>query len=133
MTNIELAKRYVSLVEDQRSTFESVRALLHDDLVWREMPNRFAPDGRSNSLAGVAEAWKKGREAVVDQKYEIRSAIADGDTVVLELTWRGTMAKTLGPFAAGTRLRAEVATIMRFSQGKIISQTDYPCYHPIAS
>ena len=56
MTNIELAKRYVSLVEDPRSTFESVRALMHGDLVWREMPNRFAPDGRSNSLAGVAEA-----------------------------------------------------------------------------
>jgi ketosteroid isomerase-like protein len=133
MTNIEVAKRYVGLVENPASTFEEIRGLMHDDLVWREMPNRFAPEGRSNSLAGVAAAWRKGREAVIDQVYEIRSAIGDGDTVVLELSWRGTMARDLGPFKAGTHLGAELATIMRFSHGKIISQTDYPCYHPIAS
>jgi len=133
MTNIELAKRYVALVENPSSTFDEIRALLHDDLQWREMPNRFAPNGRTNTLAGVAEAWRKAREAVIDQMYEIHRAIGEGDTVVLELSWRGKMAKDLGPFAAGTALRAELATIMRFSHGKIIGQTDYPCYHPIAS
>jgi hypothetical protein len=133
MTNLELARHYVSLVADPASTFEQVRELYGDDLEWREMPSLFAPEGRTNTLAGVAEAWRKGREVVVDQAYEIRSAYADGDVVVLELSWRGRMKKTLGPFDRGTRLRAELVTILRFGHGKIISQTDYPCYHPIAS
>jgi len=133
VTNIELARRYVSLVADPASTFEQIRELYADDLEWREMPNLFAPLGRTNTLTGVAEALREGREAVIDQAYEIRSAFADGDVVVLELSWRGTMARSLGPFSRGTRLRAELVSIMRFGHGKIISQTDYPCYHPIAS
>ena len=133
MTNIDLARRYVSLVANPTSAFEQIRELYADELEWREMPNLFAPNGRTNTLAGVAEAWRKGREAVVDQVYDVRNAIADGDTVVLELSWQGTMKKTLGPFERGTRLRAELVSIMRFSHGKIVSQTDYPCYHPIAS
>jgi hypothetical protein len=70
---------------------------------------------------------------VIDQANEIRSAFADGDIVVLELSWRGTMATRLGPFSRGTRLRAELVSILRFGHGKITSQTDYPCYHPIGS
>jgi predicted ester cyclase len=133
VTNIDLARRYVSLVANPASTFDEIREMYADALEWREMPNLFAPNGRTNTLAGVAAAWRKGREAVIDQVYDIRSAIADGDIVVLELSWQGTMKKTLGPFDRGTRLRAELVSIMRFSHGKIISQTDYPCYHPIAT
>jgi len=133
VTHIDLARRYVSLVANPASTFDQIRAMYADELEWREMPNLFAPTGRTNTLSGVADAWRKGREAVIDQVYDIRSAIADGDIVVLELSWQGTMAKSLGPFDRGTRLRAELVTIMRFSHGKIIGQTDYPCYHPIAS
>ena len=132
-TNVDLAKRYVALVADSTSTFEQIREFYADDLEWREMPNLFAPQGRTNTLAGVADAWRKGREAVIDQDYEIRSAFADGDVVVLELSWRGTIARSLGPFSRGTKLRAELVSIMRFGHGKITSQTDYPCYHPIAS
>jgi ketosteroid isomerase-like protein len=133
VTNVDLARRYVALVADPSSSFDQIRELYADDLEWREMPNLFAPEGRTNTLAGVAEAWRRGREAVIDQAYEIRSAYADGDVVVLELSWRGKMKKTLGPFDRGTKLRAELVTIMRFSHGKITRQTDYPCYHPIAS
>jgi ketosteroid isomerase-like protein len=133
MTNAELARRYVALVENPASTFDEIRTLLHDDLLWREMPNRFAPTGRTNTLAGAAASWDRGREVVRDQQYEVRSVTASGDTVVLEVGWRGTIAKDLGPFAAGTRLAADLAMVMRFTDGKIVSQTDYPCYHPTAS
>src|SRR5262245_51774132 len=106
MTNLDLARRYVSLVANQTSTFEQIREIYADELEWREMPNLFAPNGRTTTLAGVAEAWRKGREAVIDQVYDIRNAIADGDTVVLEISWQGRMNNTLRPLHRGTRLRA---------------------------
>jgi hypothetical protein len=59
-TNVDLAKRYVALVADPESTFEQIRELYADDLEWREVPNLFALQGRTNTLAGVAEASRKG-------------------------------------------------------------------------
>jgi len=93
------------------------------------MPNRFAPAGRTNDRAGAEASWRKGRDAVHDQRYIVNGAVASGDTVVLEITWHGTVAKALGPFAAGTAHSAELAMFLRFENGRIVSQTDYLCYH----
>lgn len=41
------------------------------------------------------------------------------------------MAREIGPFAAGSRLSARLATFLRFREGKIMSQTDYLCYDPV--
>jgi ketosteroid isomerase-like protein len=49
--------------------------------------------------------------------------------VALEIEWQGALAKALGPFAAGTELRASVGIFLQLKDGKIVSQHDYPCYH----
>ena len=128
--NLELATKYIELVSRASATPEDLKDFLDEGIVWREMPNRFAPAGRTSDYATVLESWEKGREYLPEQTYTLRHAVASGDTVALEISWLGEVAKPLGPFPAGTRLGAQIAIFIRFRDGKIVSQTDYPCYQP---
>lgn len=129
--NLQLARQYIELVADPSSTLDDLRPLLDEQIVWREMPNRFAPTGRISDFSTAAASFQKGRELVPEQTYIIRHAIASGETVAMEISWTGLVGKEIGPFAAGTHLSAELATFLRFRDGKIVSQTDYLCYDPV--
>ena len=129
---LELARRYIGLVGDPSSTPDDLKAVLDEGVVWREMPNLFAPAGRVSDYAAACASFGKGREYLPEQTYTVRSAVAGGDTVALELSWAGEVAKSIGPFPAGTRLSAQVAIFLRLRGGKVVSQTDYICYEPTA-
>ena len=126
--NLELAKHYIEVVSNPAATLEDLKALLDETVVWQEMPNRFAPAGRTSDYAAGLANFEKGREYLPEQTYTLRHAIASGDIVALEVGWTGEVAKSIGPFPAGTRLSAQVAIFIRFRGGRIVRQTDYPCY-----
>jgi ketosteroid isomerase-like protein len=129
--NLETARRYLELVGSPSTRPEDLKAVLDEGLVWREMPNLFAPRGRVSDYATALASFGKGREYLPVQTYTLRHAVADGDTVALELSWEGEVAQAIGPFPAGSRLSARLAIFLRFRAGKIVSQTDYPCYDPV--
>jgi ketosteroid isomerase-like protein len=130
--NLELAGRYIEIVGNPSTGPEDLKAVLDEGLVWREMPNLFAPSGRVSDYATALASFGKGRQYLPEQTYTLRRAIAGGDSVALEVSWAGEVAKSIGPFAAGSRLSARIAIFLRFRDGKIVSQTDYPCYDPVA-
>ncbi len=130
--NLELAERYIRVVSDPLAVPEDLSAILDESVVWREMPNLFAPAGRVSDYAAARASFGKGREYLPEQTYVVRHAIASGDTVALELSWAGEVAKSIGPFPAGARLSAQIAIFLRLRGGKIVSQTDYICYEPAA-
>ena len=130
--NLELAKRYIELVSNPSTEPEDLKAVFDESLIWREMPNLFAPSGRVNDYATALASFGKGREYLPNQTYSLRQALASGDTVALEIGWAGEVAKSIGVFSAGTQLSAQLAIFLRIRDGKIMSQTDYPCYDPIA-
>lgn len=129
--NLRLAQKYLELFNNPATTKEDVKAYLDEGIVWREMPNRFAPAGRTSDYTAMGASWEKGRGYLPEQTYTLRHMIASGETVALEISWLGKMKKALGPFAADTQLSAQIAIFLRFRDGKIVSQTDYPCYDPI--
>lgn len=128
--NLEIVRRYIDLFSNPSTKSEDIRAMVDETVVWREMPNRFAPSGRVSDLKTGGGNFDRGREHLPEQTYTVTNQIACGDTVVLELTWTGKVARAIGPFAAGTELTAQVAMFLRLRGGKIISQTDYICYAP---
>ena len=130
--NLELARRYIELVSNPSTEPEDLKTVFDENIVWREMPNLFAPSGRVSDFATALASFGKGWEYLPKQTYTLRHAIASEDTVALEISWAGEVAKSIGPFSAGTRLSAQLATFLRFRNGKIVSQTDYPCYDPVA-
>jgi ketosteroid isomerase-like protein len=129
--NLELAKRYIRTVGDPSTTFDDLKALLDDQIIWKEMPNSFALSGRTSDLEAASAGWRKGREYLPEQTYTVRHAVASGDSVALEISCSGNVAKAIGPFQAGVQLSAKLAIFLRFRNGRIVSQTDYPCYDPI--
>jgi hypothetical protein len=42
-TNLRLTRRYIELFNHPATSIEDVKAYLDESIVWREMPNRFAP------------------------------------------------------------------------------------------
>jgi ketosteroid isomerase-like protein len=127
---IERTMQYLALFEREATTTEELSAYLAEDIVWQEMPNRFAPSGRRQSRAQMLESFARGKLAVVGQRYKVLSIVAGDDSVAVRYTWSGSMARDLGPFSAGTQLRAELASFLRFRGNTIVEQVDYPCYLP---
>ena len=101
------------------------------DVVQEEFPNRFLPDGATRGLKELREAAERGRKAMSSQTFEILTILAEGDTVVVEADWSGTLAIPLGESTpAGTVMRARFAQVLQLVDGKIVSQRNYDCFYP---
>ena len=128
-SSLDVALRYVAAIA-AGATGEALAAFYTPDVVITELPNRFTPNGARRTLAESLAAAERGAKFMRDQRYEIVSALADGDRVALEFDWRGTVAVDVGPLAAGTVMRAHVATVLELRDGKIAAQRHYDCYEP---
>jgi ketosteroid isomerase-like protein len=67
---------------------------------------------------------------VARQRHEIRSAVAAGHLVALEVLWVGTLAAPFGSIAAGGELRAHSAMFLEFRDGRIAAQRNFDCFEP---
>ena len=76
----------------------------------------------------MAEAFEKGRKLLSSQSYELKSFVAEGDRLAIEVLWAGTLALAFGNLAAGSQMRAHSAMFFQFKDGKIISQRNYDCF-----
>ena len=100
------------------------------DAIQEEFPNRLLPEGARRDLAAMREAALRGHALMADQRFELLTAIASGDTVVVEAEWRGTVGRDVGPFAAGMTLRTKFAQVLVLRGGKIAALRNYDCFFP---
>jgi ketosteroid isomerase-like protein len=127
--NLAIVRQYIALFNEYPVDATRFKQFVAPEVVWQEMPNTFAPTGRSGTLEAMLTGLERGNEVLSGQQYTVHQAVAQGDMVALEIEWQGALAKALGPFAAGTELRASVGIFLQLKDGKIVSQHDYPCYH----
>ena len=66
--------------------WDEVARSIASDAVYDEVANRRTARGTSD----VITMWKGWAEAMPDSSGTIESALVSGNTVILELTWRGT-------------------------------------------
>lgn len=76
----------------------------------------------------MAEAFEKGRKLLSSQSYEIKSCVAEGDALSIEVLWTGTLAVPFGSLSVGSQMRAHSAMFFQFKDGKIVSQRNYDCF-----
>jgi len=126
---LETVERYLKAIEDG-ATNEALAAFYDPSVEHVEYPNRFSPQGARSDLAAMLQAAERGRKAMTSQTYEIRSAVADGDHVALEVLWTGVLAVPVGSIPAGGKMRAHFAMFLDFRDGKIVSQRNYDCFEP---
>ncbi|MCC6457718.1 MAG: nuclear transport factor 2 family protein [Caldilineaceae bacterium] len=127
--NLTTACRYLELIENFAPPAE-LEEILHSDVSLEEYPNLLMPTGSKRDFAGMSIGPQQGRKILTTNRYEIMNAFAAGDWVTLEIVWTGTLAIPLGSMAAGTELKAYIATFLQFKEGKIITQHQYDCYEP---
>lgn len=124
--NVELARSFIAAIESGKEA----APFLHEDVIQEELPNAMSPKGKRANRAQMLEASIKGAKLLSAQRFEVRTAIGEGDRVALEADWTGTLASTLGPYPAGHTFRARLAMFFEFRDGRIISLRNYDCYLP---
>jgi ketosteroid isomerase-like protein len=88
------------------------------------------PGGATRDLAAIREASQRGRKVLTAERYDVRSAVASGDRVALELLWTGTLAVPVGAIPVGGEMRAHFAMFITYRGGKIVEQRNYDCFEP---
>lgn len=129
LANLDTARQYLAAIA-HGATGDALAQFFAPDVVQEEFPNRVSPDGKRRKLAGILEGAERGQKILATQRFEIRSAVATGDRVILEALWVGTLAIPFGSIPAGGEMRAHCAMILEFRDGKIAAQRNYDCFEP---
>jgi len=54
--------------------------------------------------------------------------VAAGNQVAVEARWASTLARAIGPIAAGTVMRARFGQFFEIRDGRIVKQRNYDCF-----
>ena len=127
--NLQTVRRYFDAIE-RDAAFEEIAEFFTPDVVQIEFPNRLVVDGARRDLAQLREAGERGRKVVESQRYEIRTAVASGNTVALEVEWTATLKVPVGTLPAGGRMQAHFGVFLEFRDGRIAEQRNYDCFEP---
>jgi len=127
--SLKLVREYLEAIE-RGEAGEALARFIHPDAVFEQLPNRIYPKGMRTDARGALEASKKGQQLLRRQRYEVRSALASGDRVALEVDWRGELAIPMGALPAGGELHAQFGMFVELRGGRIASQRNYDCYDP---
>ncbi len=106
--------------------WDAVRKVLEPDCVYDEVATRRTMKGHEEILSG----WQGWATAFPDSKGTFESAVASGDTVTLELTWRGTHQGSLrGPdgdvASTGRSIDVRACQVVKVSDGRVRSIRHY--------
>lgn len=127
--NLERARQYLAAIEGSTANGNPF-TFLAPDICQIEYPNQFVPKGAERNLAAMTEAAERGRHVLQSQRYEVRTALANGHEVALEVLWVGTLAIAVGSLAIGDEMRANFGVFLTFRDGLITSQRNYDCFQP---
>jgi ketosteroid isomerase-like protein len=127
--NLERARQYLAAIEGSAATGGPL-TFLAPDICQIEYPNHLLPKGAERNLAAIAEAAERGRHVLERQRYEVRTALATGPEVALEILWVGVLAVAVGSLAIGDEMRANFGVFLTFRDGLITRQRNYDCFQP---
>src|SRR5689334_3291407 len=127
--NLATACRYLESIE-RHAPAEEIASFFAPDYVQEELPNRLTPNGARRNLQDILDASARGRQVMTAQRYEVLDSVVQGERVVLEVQWTGTLAVPFGSLPAGGDMRARFAVFLDFRDGRIAVQRNYDCFDP---
>jgi ketosteroid isomerase-like protein len=129
--SLRLVRRYFHALE-QGADEERVESFFAPHVRQHEFSNRLLEHGAERGLSELLAGYRKGKQVVVGQRFEITNAVVDGDgqRVALEMVWTAQLKVPLGKLAAGDTLRASCGVFFRIEAGKIVEQHNFDCFQP---
>jgi len=130
-SNFEIARSYLAALEG-RADAEAIARFLAEDAVQDEFPNRLLPAGAHRDLLAIKLARTRELSLLASERYELLGATGGGSMVALEVGWSGVVGERSGRFNAGHKLESRVAIFLKFRDGLIVAQRNYPGAFPTA-
>ncbi len=121
---------YAAIERGENGT--DLHAYWADEVSTREHPNLISPTGATHDLADMTAGSTRGAGLLARQSYDVVEAHDLGDTAIVRLTWRGVIARTVGPFTEGQELVAHIAQFVRARDGRLTEIVTYDCYEPFS-
>src|SRR5262245_35847432 len=123
-STIDIAK--ASSIAYNNKDWNAVKASLAAGVVYDEV----ATQRKAQGVDDVLTLWRGWATALPDSKATFHSALVSGNTVVLEVTWRGTHTGPLrtakGEFqATGKKIELRACQIVEIAEGKALSMRQY--------
>ena len=100
---------------------DRVATFLHPDVQVVEHPNRINPKGGTYDAAAVRTAGERGKAAMASERYEVRALTCEGDRVVAQIAWTGTLKD-------GRSMHAHICSVIELKGGKVWRQEQYDCF-----
>jgi len=108
-----------------RCTLEWLDICYSKKLDWIEFSNPSIPEGRKGDYLSYHRAAEQAIRLFPDRKLVVLNSIAEGNMVVLEQEWSGTLAMAIGNHNVGEISKLRIATFFTLESGLIIKQIDY--------
>ena len=124
-----MALDFIKAVEN-RSSGAELWHFYHPDIEQTEYPNTFVKNTVVRKLNDLYEASQRGKKVLQKEEFKVIHSYAQGDTVIIEAVWKGTLAIPVGNTPAGGEMTAYFAQFFEFRDGKIYRQRNYDCFEP---
>jgi len=126
-SNAELVKSYLSAL-NQLKQGDELAAYFHPDVVQTEFPNKITPERVDRDIAAILDGAARGAKILQKQEFTINNIVEGEESLVAELTWRGTMSVPVASLEVGDEMVAHFACIFEFKDGLIFRQRNYDCF-----
>jgi ketosteroid isomerase-like protein len=126
-TNLKLVRDYFRAIEQGADESELSR-FFAPEVRQHEYPNRLVAEGAERDAAALLAGRRKGRQVVENERYLVRSAIASGDRVAIEMTWTAQLKVPFASTPPGGTLTANCGVFFRIAGGRIVEQHNYDCF-----
>jgi ketosteroid isomerase-like protein len=132
MSNVaSVVERYYAAVADLYGPEEALLALLDPRVRVVEHPNAINPSGTVRDRDAVVAGYLAGKKLLSEQAFDLHALLVSGQRVAVRATWRGRMARDVGPLRAGAALEAHVAAMITVVGGRIREHETFDCYEPL--
>ena len=126
--NVMAARRILAAIEAGDEV--ALREFYTREAVQVEHPNRLKPQGDRRGVEQMMADLKRGKSMLLSEHYDVESVTAFGDSVALQVVWRGVVNMAIGKLQPGDEMVCESGIFLQFQGGRVTEQHNYDCFAP---
>ena len=123
---VKAARRLLAAIEQGDAA--TLRTIYAENAVQVEHPNALKGNGDRRGVEKMIADLARGKALLSEERYEVLEAVAAGDSVALQVKWRGVLAVPVGALKAGESMLCESGIFLRFQGDRVVEQHNYDCF-----
>jgi hypothetical protein len=124
-----IARRWVTDMGSGRIA-EKQQEYYSQSIQLTEYPNLLNSRITSSDYTTLLQRSEQGSKILTRQSYDIQKEYVSGDTVIMEVIWKGSFSIPVGQTPPGRELKAYFVVFLEFEGDKVVRQRNYVCFEP---